>query len=167
MENSNLNFLRLRKITFLILIGCLIAIFISGFDTIVSKTRDVKRKADLKNLTKALNLYYDKYGFYPISDNDWRDWDLTYEFKGAELNFLKILVEENFINKMVVDPLNTPNYYYRYQKYPAGSFGCEKAFYILQLSSFELPTADIGAGACPGMNWVEIAPNGYTFQAFD
>ncbi|MFH1822917.1 MAG: hypothetical protein ABH830_04420 [Patescibacteria group bacterium] len=167
MENYNLNFLRLRKITSIILIVCLIAIFILGFDPIISKARDVKRKADLKNLTVALNLYYDKYGFYPSSDNDWRDWDLTYEFKGAELNFLKILVDENFINKMVIDPLNTSNFYYRYQKYPARSLGCEKAFYILQLTSFELPTSDIGAGACPGMDWTEIAPNGYTIQAFD
>jgi len=162
---ENLTSLKLRKITFIILAGCLAAIFFSSFNLIIAKSRDVKRRVDIKVLAKALDLYYDKYGYYPASDDDHRGWDLTYE--EGEIRFLDILRQEGFIDKIVADPINNVTFLYRYQKYPAGSFGCDQSFYILQILNFELSTNDTGRGICPEMDWGKDAPNGYTIQAFD
>lgn len=164
---ENLDYLKLRKISFLVLIGCLAAIFFSSLNLVVAKTRDVKRRADIKILTEALDLFHDRYGYYPESSDDWQGWNLTYKIKGNETNFLGLLEEWGFINKSVQDPINDANFHYRYQKYSAGSFGCAHPFYILQILSFELPTENIGRGICPQMNWAETAINGYTVQAFD
>ena len=151
----------------IIFICCLIIVFFIGFDVVIAKARDMKRRADIKILVKALDLYYDEYGSYPVSINDWRGWDLTYELKGGEVGFLKILKDNKFINKMVNDPINDATYYYQYQKYAAGDYGCANSFYILQIINFELPTTNNGAGSCSGLNWVESAPNGWTAQGFD
>ena len=163
--SDSLTYLKLRKISFIIVVICIATIIISGFDTIMAKIRDVKRKADVNSVVKALDLYYDEYGFFPESIDDWRGWDLTYEYK--EKGFLDILKEKRYIDRVVKDPINNATHHYRYQKYPAGSFGCEKSFYILQILSFELPTYKNGGGSCSELNWTELAPNGYTVQMFD
>jgi len=167
MPDIKVSYLKLRKITFFIFVACSAAIFISGFDTIIAKTRDVRRRGDIKNIVNALDLYYDKYGIYPESLNDWRGWELSYNYKGSELNFLKVLLDAGIIKEIINDPINDPTYYYRYQKYPAGSMGCEKSFYILQVMNFGLPTSENGRGVCPELDWVELAPNGYTVQTFE
>ncbi|MDD5291494.1 MAG: hypothetical protein PHZ04_05350 [Patescibacteria group bacterium] len=164
---ENLTSLKLRKITFIVLVCCLAAIFFSSFNLIIAKAHDVKRRADIKVLAKALDLYHDKYGYYPESDDDQRGWDLTYDSAAGEIRFLNVLKEEGFIDKAVADPMNNATFLYRYQKYPAGSFGCSQSFYILQIINFELPTGNTGRGLCPEMDWGEDAPNGYTVQAFD
>ena len=58
-------------------------------------------------------------------------------------------------------------YFYRYKKFDAGSFDCRRGFYILQVMNFEGQTDDHGWGSCPGRNFVDEAPNGYTIQVFD
>lgn len=167
MQNIELTSIKLRKLFFIVFITCFIAIFISSFDTILAKSRDVKRKADIKVITKALDLYYDKYGFYPESVDDWRGWDLTYDYKNSGGSFLKVLKEEGFINKEVNDPINNSTHYYRYKKYFAESLGCKKPFYILQIINFELFTDKNGKGICSELNWADMAPNGYTIQVFE
>jgi len=162
MIKKELGFAKLNQIFFLVLIFCLVAVFISSFDTIFSKSRDIKRRAGIKTIIKALDLYHDEYGFYPESTDDWRGWDLTYDYKNSGSGFLEILRKEGFINKRISDPINDSNYYYRYQKYPAGSFGCEKPFYILQVVNFELLTDKNGQGICNEMDWAKEVPSGYT-----
>jgi hypothetical protein len=68
---------------------------------------------------------------------------------------------------VVSDPVNDIFYHYRYRKYAAGEFGCQGAFYILQIASFESPSADKGQGECPDFNWPQTTLNGYTIQGFD
>ncbi len=167
MPKEELGSRKLNQIFFLVIIICLTAVFISSFETIFAKARDVKRRADIKTLVKALDLYYDKYGFYPESTDDWRGWDLTCDYKNFGSGFLEVLEKEGFINKEISDPINDSTHYYRYQKYPAGSFGCAKPFYILQVINFELLMDKNGQGICEEMDWLETAPNGFTIQVFD
>ncbi|MDD5031802.1 MAG: hypothetical protein PHR36_02025 [Patescibacteria group bacterium] len=169
MENLNdlKSSAKLRRIAFIVLIFCLVAIFFSSFNLMIAKSHDVKRRADIKILSQALDLYHDKYGHYPESDNDQKGWDLTYGKNKKEAHFLDILKEEKILDKIVADPVNNASFFYRYQKYPAGSFGCHRPFYILQIMNFEFPTDNTGRGICPETNWEKDAPNGYTVQAFD
>ncbi len=158
---------KMQKLVAMVFIGCLMVLFLSSFDVIKAKARDVKRRADIKNLTKALDLYHDKYGKYPDSSNDWRGWDLSISYGAGRAGFLDVLNEERLIDKPVRDPVNDEAYHYRYEKFQAGDYGCADSFYILQVVNFELPTENIGQGACSELNWAELAPNGYTAQGFD
>lgn len=151
----------------ILVVSCAIMLFLSGFDIIKAKTRDIKRRADIKILTQALNLYYDKYGKYPDSTDDWDGWDLSMGYGGGNIEFIKSLKEEGFIDKEIKDPVNNDAYHYSYQKFNAGDYGCESSFYILQVSNFELSSENKGRGECPSINWTEFAPNGWTAQGFD
>lgn len=166
-STGNITQYRMQKLVALVFIGCVIILLLAGFDTIKSKARDVKRRADMKVLVKALDLYHDKYGKYPESTNDWQGWDLSLSYNGGQEDFIGKLREEKFIDKAVKDPINDTTYHYRYQKYKAGDYGCGKDFYILQATNFELPTKNNGQGGCADFNWAEYAPNGYTVQDAD
>lgn len=166
-ELNNFTSARLQKLVAVVFIGCVMALFLSGFDTIKAKARDVKRRADIKVLIKALALYHDKYGKYPDSINDWRGWDLSISYNGGQAEFINKFEEEGLVDREIKDPLNDVAYHYRYQKFQAGDYGCENSFYILQIANFELPTENNGRGECPELNWAQSAPNGYTAQDFD
>ncbi|MFA6306221.1 MAG: hypothetical protein WCV70_00370 [Patescibacteria group bacterium] len=166
-EISGVTRYRMQKLVAVVFIGCLLAIFLSGFDVIKSKVRDIKRRADIKILIKALDLYHDKYGQYPDSADDWQGWDISISYNKGEEDFLSILRKEGLIDRPVRDPINNDLYYYRYQNFSAGEFGCQNSFYILQASNFELPTNNNGAGQCLEFNWAQLMPNGYTAQNFN
>lgn len=145
---------------------CMMAIFVSGFDTMISKANDVKRRSDAREIEKALDVYHDKYGVYPDSIDDWRKWDLSFEYKNKK-GFLKILSEEKILQSETVDPINNESHYYRYAKYKTGTYGCAGSFYVLQVSNFEVASDKNGNGECPELDFVEEMPNGYTIQRFD
>ena len=166
-EIGNITSRRLRRLVAIIFIGCFMVLFLTGFDTIKSKARDIKRRADIKNLVKALDLYHDKYGKYPDSKNEWQGWDLSIGYNGGQPDFLSELRAEKLIDREAADPVNEVAYHYRYQKLQPGDYGCAIAYYILQVINFELSTKDNGRGECPELNWAELAPNGYTILVND
>lgn len=166
-ELNNFTYEKFQKLIAIVFIGCLIMLFLSGFDMVKSKSRDVKRRADIKVLTRALDLYHDKYGKYPDSVNDWQGWNLSIGYNGSSIKFVNELKEEGFVDREIKDPVNDVAYHYRYRKFQAGEYGCQNSFYILQIAGFELATKNNGRGECPELNWVELAPNGYTVQDFD
>ena len=166
-ELSNITSSRVQKLVALVFIGCIIIFFLAGFDTIKSKIRDIKRRADIKILVKALDLYHDKYGKYPDSADDWQGWDLSLSYNGGEIGFLDKIKAEGLIDRVVKDPTNDLYYHYRYQKYDAGEYGCDNSFYILQVVNLELASHNNGVAKCSDFNWVESAPNGFTVQGFD
>ena len=49
------------------IIGLLATIVAVSVNSARAKARDVKRGSDLKNLTTALEMYYDKYNAYPVA----------------------------------------------------------------------------------------------------
>ncbi len=139
-----------------------------SFEYIKAKVRDQKRKADIHQIVSALDMYYDKYGYFPkVEDRDWSDWDLSKEPLGEEEYFLSVLKKEGFIDNVPKDPINNDFYHYRYVRYSKGKYECKKNFYILQISNFENHGEGQGRGSCPEMNFVAFADNGYTVQTFE
>ncbi len=167
MLELNFTYHRMQKLVAVVFVFCMTIIFLSGFDIIKAKARDIKRRADIKILTQSLNLYYDRYGKYPNSAEDWDGWDLSMSYGGGNAEFIKNLKEEGFIDREIKDPVNNEAYHYSYQKFNAGDYGCKKSFYILQVSNFELSSRDKGRGECPELDWADFAPNGFTVQDFD
>lgn len=150
-----------------ILISFLIIIFLLSFNLLRARARDMKRRADVSVLVKALDLYYDRYGRYPDSVDDWQGWDLSYKEKGGGVGFLAILKNKGDLVREVFDPINTSTHHYRYKRFVAGEFGCTRSYYILQVDNFELAAKDIGSGSCADFNWTNYAPNGFTVQTFE
>ncbi len=158
---------KLRKSFALIIGACILIIFFVGFDDIRAKVRDTKRKADFNEIVKALDIYYDRHGHYPQAADDWQGWDMTIAPGGGDSSFLQPLFDENILASQVRDPLNTNNYFYRYQKFSFGSFDCLSDYYVLQIVNFETIQEDHGRGNCPKNNFVDEVPNGFTIMKND
>ncbi|MFA6393789.1 MAG: hypothetical protein WCW25_02875 [Patescibacteria group bacterium] len=167
LERVNLNYFNLQKMMVAVMIICLAAILFSYFSDYRSKARDVKRKADIQILMTALDIYHDKHGVYPKSDDDYKGWDVSYGVGGKESAFLPVLIKEGLVDRVIFDPLNNDKAFYRYQKFSDGSYGCSKSFYILQVINFEAQASDKGMGKCKDYDWTKLAPYGYTVQGYD
>ncbi|HOY56114.1 MAG TPA: hypothetical protein PLH37_01700 [bacterium] len=167
-EQNRLANARLQKFFVLAVVVFVVVLFITSLDVIQAKIRDQKRKADLRQISLALQLYFDNYQKFPqVEDDDWSGWDLSFELGGSQQLFLSRLSQVGYIDHVPVDPLNNINYLYRYSYYPAGSFGCSKAFFLLQALNFESSEKKHGSGSCPEFNFVDLASNGYTIQVFE
>jgi hypothetical protein len=168
LERVDLNFFNLQKMLVIVFMICFSAVALIYFNEYRVKSRDVKRRADLSMLITALELYQNKHGVYPQSVDDYRGWDLSYASSDKPADFLPVLKEEKFIDREVMDPVNNDRYFYRYQAFPAGSYGCAKSFYILQIVNFETEqTSGNGMGKCDNYDWGKLAPYGYTTQGYD
>ncbi len=159
---------RLQRVFTLTLVLFLMVLTLSSLDFIRERVKDTKRLADIKQLQTALALYQSQFNALPeVEDNDFNGWDTTIEPLGQPQEFLNILSEKKIIDRIPRDPVNSQTYFYRYQKFPANSFGCDRPFYILQIINFEGNVHEHGFGACPQRNFADEAPNGYTVQVFE
>lgn len=159
---------KLQKSFAIVIVASVAIIFFSSFDDIQAKARDGKRKSDSQDISRALDLYFYRYEKYPeVVDEDFADWDTTFEPKGEPLIFIPQLVEENILNSVPRDPINNSTYFYRYRKFFAGEYGCSRNYIIFQVYNFETLQKDPGSGRCPDYDFAEEVPNGYTIQKFE
>ncbi len=130
------------------------------------KIRDIRRAADAQTIVKALDFYNFQLGEYPVTaDNDGEGWDKSNDQK--ERTFLEPLVKLGLLPSLVFDPKNDADHYYRYQKFTEGDFGCDRSFAVFQITSFEDKNNNPGRGECPEINWVKLAPQGYTWFSLE
>lgn len=72
--------------------------------------------AAVSDISRALDLYYDRYGSYPdVVDKDYGDWDTTFEPGGGKVEFIPQLLKEGILNSVPRDPINNKVYFYRYK----------------------------------------------------
>lgn len=63
-------FTLLELLIVMLIIGLLAGLGLSSFMTVQKKSRDSRRKQDLVNVTKALEVYYNDWGQYPAAVDD-------------------------------------------------------------------------------------------------
>jgi len=63
-------FTLLELLVVMAIIGILAAIGIASYGTVQSKARDARRKSDLENVARALEMYYNDNGVYPSGNVD-------------------------------------------------------------------------------------------------
>jgi prepilin-type N-terminal cleavage/methylation domain-containing protein len=80
-------------------IGLLASIVLVAVNNVRSKARDVKRKADLKNIQLALEIYHDTHDQYPPGGF----WQNSYTSPG---NWIPQLIAEGFVSSLPNDPIN-------------------------------------------------------------
>lgn len=159
---------KLQKSLAMVIVACIAILFFSSFDKIQSKSRDAKRLSDAQEVLRAMELYFDRHGSYPTTDDlDYGGFDTSIEPRGQAPDFMSVLVQDKILSQYPQDPINDEYYYYRYQKFPRGSFGCNRPFVIFQIFNFETPQDSHGGGACPDRNFADEAPNGFTIMKFE
>ncbi|MFZ4500559.1 MAG: type II secretion system protein [Minisyncoccia bacterium] len=86
-------------------IGILAAVVMASLNSARVKARDVRRIADMKNIYTALQLYYDQYGYLPMTnvygEVNTGGWDYS-----SQGNFLSFLVTAGFFSSVPKDPVN-------------------------------------------------------------
>jgi prepilin-type N-terminal cleavage/methylation domain-containing protein len=105
------------------IIGLLSTMAVYAYNLARVEARDAKRKSDLKQIQKALELYYDDFGTYPTEaacDSSvgscsscpctGSDWDY------ANASYIGRSLRDNDILKdLPIDPINDITYHYRYE----------------------------------------------------
>lgn len=98
-----------------VILGVLAAIGLITFQTSQMKSRDAKRKSDLEQVQRALEMYVNDYGNYPTSAGgkivvgSALDWG-TSEFKDSK--------ETIYMKQLPKDPTGNPEYCYVYEAGP-------------------------------------------------
>ncbi|MFA5991420.1 MAG: type II secretion system protein [Candidatus Doudnabacteria bacterium] len=88
------------------IIALLASVLLVALNSARKKARDARRMADMKQITTALDFYYDTNGSYPnVSGNavNCDGWDTS----GSPSDFLQALVTAKIISISPADPLNS------------------------------------------------------------
>jgi prepilin-type N-terminal cleavage/methylation domain-containing protein len=158
--NSKKAFTLIELLVVIAIIGVLATIILVSLNSAREKARDAKRVQDMRHIINALNMYYDKYGYFPNNaDNDCGGWDTGYNGDVSD-PFIAGLQSEGFFTKTPGDPLTTGNCQgYRYYRYGAGSSGCDPnrgSFFVLGVVNMERssnPYPGSPGWSCPTRNW--------------
>lgn len=169
------------------IIALLSSVILATLSETKRKARDMRRIADMKQITLALELYKDRFGNYPgdtYSYNEGEDPDCggfdtsAVDWNGDGMPFISPIVTAGIMQHVPGDPAQTSSatncstdFMYRYYRYSAGLRGCpiERGdFYVLQVVKFEsIGTAKHPSSpgfVCSGQNWsngMQYATGGY------
>lgn len=86
-------------------IGILASVIMVSLNSARAKARDVRRMADLGEIRKAIELYYDDRGYYPASDCGWDCNGYRYSTDPIAWGALAADLAP-YISKLSVDPIN-------------------------------------------------------------
>ncbi len=137
MRGSTTGFTLIELLVVIAIIGLLSSVVLASLNSARVKARDARRAADIAEIYKALNLFYDQHGCLPIPGSNLCDppvvtdsdvgpngWD--YSSDGTFLPFLES-ANAKYFPKTPVDPINnlspasvwaTGLFAYRYFCYP-------------------------------------------------
>ncbi len=158
MKNKTIKaFTLIELLVVIAIIAILASIVIVNLGNARKKSRDTRRVADMKQIETALDMYFDKNGFYPGNDTNScvanYGWDTP-----NDGDFIQALGTDGFVSQLIQDPLGTKlnscgNYHYYI--YDAGTNSCVKdegRYYVLGISDMETsgkPHPDSPAWRCP------------------
>lgn len=117
--------------------------------------RDARRLADMKTLRNAVEQFHSDRGDYPApnANSSFGGWDGSHDG-----DFIRVLVDEGYLEEELLDPINDATYHYRYYVYAQGAYGCKGAgkYYVLGVRNFENPdfaARNRGFFQCASRDW--------------
>jgi prepilin-type N-terminal cleavage/methylation domain-containing protein len=119
------------------IIGLLSSMMMAAISDVREKSRDARRKADLQQLSRAIEMFFDETGSYPregcpvdtssgCGPGDADTWVTT---SGLASDHLSHNITE-FIAPIPVDPINNGTYYYQYEPHCAATGGRKLGFWV-------------------------------------
>lgn len=154
---SRTGFTLVELLVVISIIAILSTIGMAVFTGIQAKARDERRRADLRGIVAALEIYRNQNGRYPdvINTNSningrggWGDSDLDMVYMQGMSSF--------FINgSLPIDPINNATYHYSYFRYTPSftDYGCSsRYYYVIGISKFENSPKDSN-WKCSGRDW--------------
>lgn len=123
------------------IIGLLSSVVFASLNSAREKARDAKRMADLRELSSAIELFYNETGSYPRegcpvdssasgtgscghpNGTGWRT------ANGLASDFLGHNITE-FISSLPIDPINDGTYYYQYEPHCGQSGGVKQGYWL-------------------------------------
>src|SRR3989344_8194999 len=119
-------------------IGLLASVIMISLNSVRIKARDVKRRTDLAQISKALELYYnDNNDRYPGSGGATSPNNVWTNSNDSSWNTLTTSLQP-YISKLPHDPKESASgypgdgvYSYAYYSDPGGSYGCQNQQYLL------------------------------------
>ncbi|MFH1522592.1 MAG: type II secretion system protein [Patescibacteria group bacterium] len=124
MCNKKNGFTLIELLVVISIIGLLSSMAVYAINSARLKARDIKRLADLKQIQKALELYYDNHNQYPMLGTSW-SCSCSGGSCGASgytwYTALQPLVDEGLISALPDDPINKVNgaQYFCYEYAPS------------------------------------------------
>ncbi len=101
------------------ILGILITVGLTSYKSVQAKSRDSRRKSDMRQIASALELYYNDYDRYPTDTNNVINGCGTAGVSvcawGSVFQTLKadgVSVKTMYMPKLSGDPVGTYNYYY-------------------------------------------------------
>lgn len=141
----------------IVIIGILAALVIVVYNGIQARARDSSRMTSMKNIEKALALYYSDNGGYPTCTNT------TYvpgaTIGACALSSISASLVPKYISKMPSDPINTGNdifrYAYGYRKLSETTYSGDTSNNYITGMRLESQTGNVNSG------WVNPAYYNY------
>ncbi len=136
------------------IIGMLSSVVLASLGSARAKARDARRKEDIANLQKAIELYYDANGQYPNSWYNGHGWEGSWnsaewaDFQAQLAPYLKTLpvdpINANPQNPPFPQPYNSSTAY----AYDYFSSGCNGQWYMLVYNTEIASGPDYGVTEC-------------------
>lgn len=110
-KRMNQGFTLIEILVVMVIIGVIAVLGISNFQSSQLKARDTARKSDLRQITTALEAYYNDYGSYPLDING----EIAGCVGGTACSWGQPFVDDNGTTYMVALPIESrdnSSYYY-------------------------------------------------------
>jgi type II secretion system protein G len=108
MKSSKKGFTLIELLVVIAIIGLLATLAVVAFGSARKKARDAKRLSDIKQISKAVEMFNNDYGRYPTSADGNCGYDTSFLSGGC----LEVLISEGYIAKLPTDPDTNQQYYY-------------------------------------------------------
>lgn len=147
---KNKGFTLIELLVVVAIISLLSSVVMASLSSARMKGRDSKKIQELKNVSLALNLYFDKYGRYPPSPNNFPPYNHLADFNAV----VGTLVTEGFMPSIPVSP--SPGSYGAWDYGAGGNAGLLITVTLESISPTTLPPF----GSCrpfPVDNWCSSA----------
>jgi len=111
MNNKNKGFTLIELLVVIAVIGILAAVILASLNSARAKARDARRRADLRQIAVALELYRDTYGTYRVAGTAWSGggsgwFSYVNAPDGYPLSVGQGLKNAGFLSQEAIDPSN-------------------------------------------------------------